>query len=254
MHVVLVSVGGYSDHVAIVGAALRWLVRVCAFCAKCCSYLYAQVVRREVGVAFTQIVAQANRSGPAAQPPVTDPPGQLGISPADTHPTGTTWAKYRLTSSNWPSTEATMTGTVSISLGSDQVDGVGTLFTSQLIVGDMVNVGGAFNVVRAISSDTLMFCERVFGIARTAITYTKRDFVRWATDRSDDNGTTWVQIDNGDTPEGALARDGSMPAATIMLGVQDQSGVWQPSDHSVQVRVRYGIHGTLRFGIERDRA
>lgn len=54
-------------------------------------------------MAFSQLLNQANLSGPTTMPEVTATSG-AGISPSVNVPVGTTFANFRLTSTNWPAT------------------------------------------------------------------------------------------------------------------------------------------------------
>lgn len=79
------------------------------------------------------------------------------------------------------------------------------------------------------------------------------DFLEWAMDRNDLDGNGWKEITDGITPEGAVgSKDGAMPMIIYEPGGQDSNGV-RPLDHEIELRVRYRMQGTLRFGLEWER-
>jgi hypothetical protein len=125
-------------------------------------------------VAFTQLVAQANRSGPTSLPALDAADATPGVSPAVTLPAGTTSVTFRLTSSNW-------------------VAGSGDLVESTMDV-----------------------------------------------DYGDGQG--WRQIGSYVTEEGHTSKDGGMP----YIGL-DFNG---PLADEAQLRSRFRIAGTLRFGLD----
>ena len=125
-------------------------------------------------MAFTQLVPQTNRSGPATLPALDAADGTPGVSPAVTLPAGTTSVTFRLTSSNWTA-------------------GSGDLVESTMDV-----------------------------------------------DYGDGQG--WRQIGSYVTLEGHTSKDGGMPYGGLDFTA--------PLAVEAQLRSRFRIQGTLRFGLE----
>jgi hypothetical protein len=65
------------------------------------------------------------------------------------------------------------------------------------------------------------------------------DVMWFAIDRSDDGGGSWREITAGDLPEGARSLDNSMPLYVLYIGGE-----------ACQIRARYTITGSMRFGLE----
>ncbi len=61
-----------------------------------------------------------------------------------------------------------LTGTVAVTANSDTVTGTGTLFLSELVVGDVINVGTQYGVVNAIAGNTSLTMTATWGTAVTA--------------------------------------------------------------------------------------
>jgi hypothetical protein len=72
-------------------------------------------------------------------------------------------------------------------------------------------------------------------------------YVTYGIDLSRDGGTTWEGLlPPVDRPEGGLAKDGSLPSDSWMIG-QD----YPPITTDCHIRARYAVPaGTLRFGVE----
>lgn len=79
------------------------------------------------------------------------------------------------------------------------------------------------------------------------------DFIEWVLDRDDLDGNGWRDISGqGVTPEGAKDHHGNMPGIYYNPGGTGPDGMPLPLDHEINLRVRYRISGTLRFGVERE--
>jgi len=82
---------------------------------------------------------------------------------------------------------------------------------------------------------------------------TVTDRILWAIDRSDDDGSTWREITDGETLEGARAKDGTMPSVVLTASADPATGLITPwSAHLLRARCR--ITGTMRFGLEVEMA
>jgi hypothetical protein len=202
-------------------------------------------------MAFTSVVAQANRSSPTTMPALDTAMPAAGISPVDSLGIGVTNASYRLTSSNWPTGGTAGSGTVSVSAGSTTITGSGTSFTSQLAPGRIIEVAGQQRQVVSIASNTSLEVNAPFPTTLSGQVGVRYDSVEWTLDRDDLAGAGWVEVSNGMTIEGALARGGAMPGIFYQPGGNGPEGPI-PLDHAIQLRVRYRVLGTLRFGVERE--
>jgi len=64
--------------------------------------------------------------------------------------------------------DAALTGSVSVTQNSTAVTGTGTLFTTELSVGSVINIGGVCNTVASITSDTALTLTRTYTAATAA--------------------------------------------------------------------------------------
>lgn len=114
-------------------------------------------------------------------------------------------------------------GTVSVSNGSATVTGVGTSFTTDFIVGDIILIGGIERVVTAIGSNTSITASSNYAAAQTAVTYRNGQAIAPGTSLTDGGiGTTAdgkIRLIKNDiiTATVVAAGSGGTPAGTLAL-------------------------------------
>lgn len=64
--------------------------------------------------------------------------------------------------------QSTLTGTLSVAANSDAVTGVGTLFQTQLIIGDILEINQELHVVESITSNTALVIRDLHNVGATA--------------------------------------------------------------------------------------